>query len=216
MTQHANNTYSILTASGIYFDLADPKPDMVRIDDIAQALSKLCRYTGHCEKFYSVAQHSVLVSMEVPPEHALAALLHDAHEAYTGDMNRPLKNLIRQNTQAHDVVTRSIDFAIHRHFGLDLKYITEGEWENTVIKHADSRLLMTEKRDIMHHDDTVWTAEVDGCEYRSDDVKCWIADKIIPGGPVWSFWAFMMRYWELVGDAEAMAGAQGQIEKLRK
>lgn len=85
---------TILTRSGKLFDYMAPTADMVELDDIAHALSNLCRFTGHCDRFYSVAEHSVLVSRLVPNDLALAGLLHDATEAYCGDVNSPLKSLL--------------------------------------------------------------------------------------------------------------------------
>lgn len=79
------------TFTGRPFWPLDPRPDEIDIEDIAQALSLKCRYGGHCLCFYSVAEHSVLVSQHVAPEHALWALLHDAGEAYLADIPRPVK-----------------------------------------------------------------------------------------------------------------------------
>lgn len=84
----------IQTYSGKVFDYLNPTADMIDIEDIAHALSQICRYTGHTTEFYSVAKHSVLASELVPDHLALPALLHDATEAYTGDMNKPLKELL--------------------------------------------------------------------------------------------------------------------------
>ncbi len=77
----------IQVRSGRKFHPLDPRPEDVDINDIAHALSNLCRFTGHCTDFYSVAQHSVIASQIVPPASALAALLHDASEAYMGDIS---------------------------------------------------------------------------------------------------------------------------------
>lgn len=79
------------TYTGRPFWPLDPRPEEIDIEDIAQALSLKCRYGGHCLCFYSVAEHSVLVSQHVAPEHALWALLHDAGEAYLADIPRPVK-----------------------------------------------------------------------------------------------------------------------------
>ncbi len=79
------------TYTGKLYWPTDPSPDDVCIEDIAHHLSMLCRYTGATKYFYSVAEHSVLVSHMVSRENALAGLLHDATEAYLNDINRPLK-----------------------------------------------------------------------------------------------------------------------------
>lgn len=73
-------------------DLYKLKPEDIQIKDIATALSKICRYAGRISEFYSVAQHSVIVSKKASPKLAFAALLHDAAEAYIGDVISPIKN----------------------------------------------------------------------------------------------------------------------------
>lgn len=84
----------IVTNSGQYVDLQQPDPTTLCIEDIAHHLAGINRFTGACNKFYSVAQHSVLVSHLVGQEHAFEALMHDATEAYLGDVSSPLKQLL--------------------------------------------------------------------------------------------------------------------------
>ena len=81
----------IPTFTGRSVDLLNPRPEQICIDDVAHALANLCRFTGHTDRHYSVAQHSVMVARSCPPELALQGLLHDAHEAYIGDWSAPLK-----------------------------------------------------------------------------------------------------------------------------
>lgn len=80
------------TSSGGKFWPLDPRVEDFNIGDIAHHLSMICRYGGAVQSFYSVAEHSILVSHYVPPEYAKEALLHDASEAYVGDLIRPLKH----------------------------------------------------------------------------------------------------------------------------
>lgn len=84
-------------SSGKGIDLAKPDPAVVDFNDIADALSKICRFNGATngpENFYSVAQHSVLVCDLLPPPLRAYGLLHDAHEAYVGDQVTPFKRLM--------------------------------------------------------------------------------------------------------------------------
>jgi hypothetical protein len=106
------------------FDLEDPQPDMVFIEDIAESLSKLCRFSGHCAKFYSVAEHSIRVAFgefDDPNEtvawferFGLEGLLHDAAEAYSGHLTSPLKSLL----PGIGAIERRIDAVIREKFGL--------------------------------------------------------------------------------------------------
>lgn len=85
----------IQTYTGRHIDPINPNPEDIHIKDIAHSLSMTCRYGGQCLRFYSVAEHSVILSKLVEdlisPEYALMALLHDASEAYLVDMPRPIK-----------------------------------------------------------------------------------------------------------------------------
>lgn len=82
----------IVTASGAKFWPLAPRPEEVNLFDIAAALSMTCRYRGHTSRFYSVAQHSMLVARHVAPENRLWALLHDAPEAYLCDLAAPIRD----------------------------------------------------------------------------------------------------------------------------
>lgn len=82
----------IRTFTGKLIDLAAPEVKDISILDISRGLSHLCRFAGQLPRFYSVAQHSVLVSQLVDPEVKCYGLLHDASEAYMGDLSRNLKH----------------------------------------------------------------------------------------------------------------------------
>lgn len=84
----------IETFSGAHVTPLNPKPDMIFMVDIVHALSNICRFTGHSKVFYSVAQHSILVSRLVSKTFIKEALLHDAAEAYLCDIARPVKRQI--------------------------------------------------------------------------------------------------------------------------
>jgi len=88
-----------------------PQPHEIYIGDIAHALSRICRYGGHVLDFLSVAEHSILVSELVPERFALEGLLHDATEAYVGDMIAPLKRIIPSFRDVEDKVWHSV--AVH-------------------------------------------------------------------------------------------------------
>lgn len=81
----------IQTFTGKKFYPLSPQIEDICIEDIAHALSNVCRYAGHCRDFYSVAQHCVMVS-DWMPSMKLEGLMHDASEAYLGDISRPLKH----------------------------------------------------------------------------------------------------------------------------
>ncbi len=145
MQQNTLNPY-MLTASGRRVDLLDPRPSMIELTDIAFALSRICRFTGHTRRFYSVAEHSALGATTMSDDAlALEFLLHDAHEAYVGDMNSPLKSLCPDFRR---VATR-IDGVIRERFGLPPVMSPE-------VMHVDLRMLATEKRDLMPEDVTPW------------------------------------------------------------
>lgn len=135
----------IETYTGVAFDILAPTLDMINIEDIAHALSQMNRFTGHCKFPYPVAQHSRLGSYIVPQEHAFAFLLHDASEAYIGDMNRPLKHFSAAG-DAYRAVEDRVQSLIYKRFGLD-------EHEPKVVKDVDNLMLYAEKQQLMHSPD---------------------------------------------------------------
>lgn len=133
-TQAQTTTTWMQTYTGRRFFPLRPRVEDVDIADIAHALSLQCRYNGHCERHYSVAEHCVLVSHAVPPEHALAGLLHDATEAYVGDMVRPLKLQMPEYRAIEDEVMD----VIAKKFGISPHLAKE-------VKEVDSRILLDER-----------------------------------------------------------------------
>lgn len=132
---------TIDTYSGTYFHVFDPREGEINITDIAHALSNICRFTGHCEPFYSVAEHCVRVSYILPGRLKLAGLLHDAAEAYISDINGAYKWALPLIGEADDMITHTI----YHKFSIQLP----SESEHKVIKHADMVLRATERRDLM-------------------------------------------------------------------
>ncbi|HGE8473100.1 TPA: HD family hydrolase [Serratia marcescens] len=135
----------IRTHSGRQFWYEAISRNMIDIGDIAQALSNICRFCGHLDDFYSVAQHSVLVSYLVPPELALEALLHDAGEAYCQDIPAPLKALLPDYRD----IEAKVDRAIRDRFDLPLQHSAD-------VKQADLVMLATERRDFYIDDGDKW------------------------------------------------------------
>lgn len=133
-------------------DVTRPDLSGVTIHDIAWTLARICRYGGHLRlgvDFYSVAQHSVIVSRLVPPELALTGLLHDAAEAVLGDMIRPIKILLPD----YQALEAKWEAAIAARWRLAFPFPPE-------IKRADLVALATERRDLLDPvaDDSFWGA----------------------------------------------------------
>lgn len=123
----------------------DPRPEDVNIYDIAHHLSMLCRYTGACRKFYSVAEHSIWVSCSVPTEHALIGLMHDAAEAYVNDIARPLKYNLSDYAEIEELNWR----AIAERFDLPIEI-------PQCVKDIDRRMCVSEKNALMGQSPLPW------------------------------------------------------------
>lgn len=133
----------IQTYTGYQFFPMDPRPGDIHLEDIAHALSFMCRYAGHCIQFYSVAEHSILVAdwlLNRYGNHKLAlyGLLHDAQEAYIVDVPRPLKPYLSNYREIEDSIWR----VVAEHFHLDPELPGE-------VKEADNRILIDERNQNM-------------------------------------------------------------------
>lgn len=154
MQEPSRPGHFIGTFTGRKFYVLDPRPEDIAIQDIAHALSMQCRYNGHVRKFYSVAEHSFLVSMAAQnsyshsgTEDCLRALLHDAAEAYVGDLPSPIKRSVPTITEAED----RIESMIMNKFGLPEKM---PEW----LRELDQRITTDERCALMVPTD-LWTDE---------------------------------------------------------
>lgn len=148
MSKHGDDETWIQTFTGKQFWPLDPHAEDVDIRDIAHALSLKCRYTGHCRYLYTVGQHSLHVAkivMNSRPTFGLTALLHDAAEAYTADIARPVKKFIQQFGE----IEHRLEQVIAERFGLLFPFPEE-------VKHADNIMLATERRDLMPNPPRPW------------------------------------------------------------
>ncbi len=123
--------------------------DAMGIVDIAHSLSLICRFTGHCRKFYSVAEHSIRVAERLPLELKLQGLLHDAAEAFLGDVASPMKSVTRLGSAPFQALENYIESKIARANNLPFPF-------DPRVKRADLVLLATEKRDLMSKSPAPW------------------------------------------------------------
>lgn len=133
---------TILLQSGEYFDFLDPDNSKVTIEDVAHGLSMICRYTGQCNEFYSVAEHSWHASYHVHPDFAFDALMHDSPESVIGDMSKPLKDMCPDYRAIED----KIEQAFADRFGFRVPLPQE-------VKDIDITMLATEQKLLMKNRD---------------------------------------------------------------
>lgn len=145
---------TIRTYSGKHIDLADPDPEDMVIDDIAVGLARACRYARQCPQWYSVAEHSWLVAVACWRNYPgyegedlrrlqLRALLHDASEAYLGDMPAPIK--VTDAMAGYRAVEARLQSRLYERFGL----IPEDEEKHWGCVHAMDKAIRTEEMDVL-------------------------------------------------------------------
>lgn len=164
----------------------------INVKDIAHALSLQCRYNGHCREFYSVAQHSVLASDEASPIDKLWALLHDAPEAYMGDLVGPLKAKV----DMWKPLEHRWDLALRRRFGVwpspDYADSHHIEAQERRVKIIDLLLLGREMKDLFPGRDVKSIGFLD--ERRPDDLP-----SVSPWPPKKAKRLFLRRFYKLTG-----------------
>lgn len=160
------------TFTNVQFWPLDPRVSEIRLEDIAHALSNLCRFGGHSNSFYSVAQHSVLVAQHLPRELALQGLFHDATEAYLVDVPSPIKRHLSGYIEMEVRLAR----VIGEHFNVSLDPM------HPEVNRQDVIALHTEKRDLKGPAPAKWSREIP---------VLW-AETIRPWGPFESEARFLM------------------------
>jgi len=167
---------AILTASGFVLDLTSPDASGLPVEDVARALAYQPRWCGATKHFYSVAEHSVMVSRLVPEAFSYHALWHDAIEFIQGDWPSPLKVYLGRDNINRKLAP--IEAALARRFGFDL-HLEE-------VKKADLVAMATELRDLLPSAWMDWGHLPDAAPER-----------IEPVGPERAFALFMERYEEV-------------------
>ena len=182
----------ILLHSGNYFDLLDPASSRFELSDIAHGLAMTCRFAGQCSRFYSVAEHSWHASFLVSEEYKLAALMHDAAEAFIGDVTRPLKQLLPE----YRAIEKRIEAVI------DDRYMLAGECDGAEVKAADLALLAAEQAQLMPAHDDTWAA-LAGVRPAPINIRLW--------SPAEAEVAWLTRFATLMGVSTAT-----DIERLQE
>ncbi len=165
------------TFLGRAIDLKNFQAEDVYIKDIAHALSNICRYNGHTKFHYSVAQHSYLMwkySKQFDRDLQLLVLLHDAHEAYLGDLTRPLKEVLKSTVfvESYDDLANRIQRKIHEK--VEVTYDSD---QKVLAKQIDNRILLNEKQETMNTQLYRWGVEEIYVMLEMKEIKKWSPKK---------------------------------------
>lgn len=139
----------VLTRSGSKLLLENPNHDQINLNDIALALANLCRFTGHCSEFYSVAQHSLLCASlaqdaGLRPDQVRQCLMHDASEAYVNDLNSPVKQFIDASYRDFEDMLQEV---ICSKYGVKTPFATAVKLLDRAAYHIESIHLMPGPRE---------------------------------------------------------------------
>lgn len=156
-----NSTW-MQTYTGKAFWPLDPDPEMIDIEDIAWSLSMQCRFTGHVNRFYSVAEHCIHCSYLVPERYELTALLHDASEAYLTDIARPVKCQLPE----YKIMELELEKVIAQRFDLVFPFPNE-------VKYADNVMLVTEKDQLLRTPSRAWSSDLDSYTPLQRKLQCY-------------------------------------------
>lgn len=148
------------THTGKRFEIFNPQPDAICIEDIAHSLAHICRFNGHTKKFYSVAEHSlncarIAAALTTDPRAVWATLMHDAHEAYTCDIPKPWRDSLwlktgRNFMACYDVIAAQVEkniFLALSNNRVDFRYADC----RSIVLYADAAMLTNEKRLALLH-----------------------------------------------------------------
>ena len=175
---------------------------MIALDDIAHHLSMICHWNGACKKFFSVAQHSLIVSKICPQHLQKWALMHDAAEAYVGDVSRPLKSILSSEHVDAPYNYKNLEMKILRlvaeEFGLEWPMPAE-------LKVYDNQALELERIYLMHPSTQLHDGNGHGVSYNIDGVEKKVPPSyIVPMLPEIAELAFMSRYRKLFLDEDGL------------
>lgn len=137
----------IETNSGKYFRYQENNPENIMIEDVAHSLSQLCRFSGQCNQFYSVAQHSCIVHDYAPSHLKIEGLLHDASEAFISDIPRPVKTIIPEIKELEQI----IQMQVAQRFKFSWPFTSQ-------IEILDSQLMLAEAKQLFTQE-VAWTVE---------------------------------------------------------
>lgn len=189
-TANGGSSGWILTYCGVKFYPLDPRAEDVRVEDIAHALSNICRFTGHTTQFYSVAEHCVRASRLVGGDRwaKLYTILHDASEAYLCDVARPIK----PHLAGYRELEEKLQHVIHQ--ALMPVGAPPARDYHHLVKHVDTVMLCTEGQQLT-------TTKCKGWDFHTEEWA--LTDyKIAPWSPTQAKGWFLREYWDLVNPPE--------------